>query len=326
MSVYTALSHEQMATFAAQYGAVLQRVEPIENGIENSNWFLHLSDGRQCVLTVFEVLDFAAASALASILDGLAAQGLPVAAPRLRQDGERLAWLAEKPAQVAARLHGTHPMQPNLAQCAAMGEGLARLHAALQHRHIQSAPTTATDALTWQQQAMIQRADLDANDQLLFDTLFTTFKCQTDLYSPVPQGFIHGDLFRDNTLFDGDQLSGLLDFSECCMGDYLFDIAISVNDFCSDWPNVQLNAEKQATFLAAYQSVRAFTPAETALLPIYLALAAGRFWLSRLQVAERNVSEGRVSVHVLQKDPNEMRDMLRDRLEVASRAERGTTV
>jgi homoserine kinase type II len=45
-------------------------------------------------------------------------------------------------------------------------------------------------------------------------------------------------------------------------------------------------------------------------------MAAGRFWLSRLQVAERNASEGRVSEHVLQKDPNEMCEMVRDRLDL----------
>ena len=58
------------------------------------------------------------------------------------------------------------------------------------------------------------------------------------------------------------------------------------------------------------------TTDEKKALPVYLAMAAGRFWLSRLQVAERNASEGRINADVLQKDPNEMREMVRDRLKL----------
>ena len=94
----------------------------------------------------------------------------------------------------------------------------------------------------------------------------------------------------------------------------LLDISITMNDFCSDYPDVSLDVEKAQAFLNAYQTVRALTDDEKSCLQIYLAMAACRFWISRLQVAERNHNEGRTGTEILQKDPQEMRNMTHDRL------------
>ncbi|MFA9202395.1 MAG: homoserine kinase [Flavobacteriales bacterium] len=314
MSVYTVLTFAQIQAFADQYGLTVTQVEPIENGIENSNWFVDFVDGRHAVLTVFEELDFVQAHGLAGLLDGIAQSGLPVAAPYPNTAGQRLGWLADKPAQLAPRLQGTHPMQSTIAQCQAMGAGLAGLHVAMQT--IDFKKPNAHGQTWWQQTALELRPKMSTADQALLDQLFATFaEVQTEV-GGLPQGLIHGDLFRDNTLFINDQLSGILDFSECCHDDYLLDIAITLNDFGSDWPRVTLDQDKAIAFIQAYQAVRALTPAETTALPIYLAMAAGRFWLSRVQVAQRNQAEGRVGEHVLQKDPNQMRQMLLNRLQL----------
>ena len=313
MSVYTELTFAQIQAFADQYGLIVTQVEPIENGIENSNWFVDFSDGRHAVLTVFEELNFEQAQGLAGLLDGITQHGLPVAAPYLNTAGQRLGWLADKPAQFAPRLQGTHPMQPTLVQCQAMGQGLASLHVAMQT--IDFTKPNAHGQAWWQQTAAELRPRMTDDDQILLDQLFAQFAHTQATLDALPQGLIHGDVFRDNTLFMGDRLSGILDFSECCTDDYLLDIAITLNDFGSDWPRVALDQDKAIAFIQAYQTVRLLLPSEKTALPIYLAMAAGRFWLSRLQVAQRNQAEGRLGAHVLQKDPNQMREMLSDRLQ-----------
>ena len=50
----------------------------------------------------------------------------------------------------------------------------------------------------------------------------------------LPTGIIHGDLFRDNVLFDGDRLTGLLDFHHASKGWLVYDLAVTANDWCSD--------------------------------------------------------------------------------------------
>ena len=94
----------------------------------------------------------------------------------------------------------------------------------------------------------------------------------------------------------------------------LFDIAITLNDFCTEYPDVHLDEEKALAFLTAYQTVRPLTEDEKACLELYLAMAAGRFWMMRLQVAQKNAAEGRTGDDILQKNPLEMRNMLIERL------------
>ena len=105
MSVYTLLSLADVSPWLAGYGLPpAQQLTPIKSGIENSNFFVTLADGRELVLTLFEELDAAEAAFLGPLLAHLATAGVPVAAPLADLGGGRLGTLAGKPAQLAPRL------------------------------------------------------------------------------------------------------------------------------------------------------------------------------------------------------------------------------
>jgi homoserine kinase type II len=125
------------------------------------------------------------------------------------------------------------------------------------------------------------------DDQTLLEQVYQAFNAKTAQYSNRPTGFIHSDLFRDNTLFEGEQLQGILDFYELNQDELLFDIAITINDFCTEYPAAHLNSDKVAAYLEAYQKVRTLTSDELACLDVFLAMAACRFWSMRLQVAQK---------------------------------------
>ncbi|GAC1373655.1 MAG: homoserine kinase [Aquirhabdus sp.] len=316
MSVYTILTLDEVKAFAQQFHLTVSRITPIQNGIENSNYFVSLNDGRELVLTLFEELSKTEAEVLSRLMQRLYLKGLPVAVPLVDSLGVRIYTLADKPAQFAPRLAGSSPMQPNVAQAAQMGAALARMHLALEHDPLPQEQTKKTEYNQewWEVGKDELKPALSLEDQQLLDQVFEKFAEAKQRYSNLPQGLIHGDVFRDNTLFVGDKLSALLDFSTVTYDDWLMDIAITINDFCTQYPEVSLDMERVIAFVDAYNDVRKMTNNEKMALPIYMVMAACRFWVSRLQIAARNQLEGRVNEDVLQKDPDEMRRMVVERL------------
>jgi homoserine kinase type II len=100
-------------------------------------------------------------------------------------------------------------------------------------------------------------------------------------FSALPRGAIHADLFRDNVLFEGRRISGIIDFYFACTDTLLYDVAICVNDWCVR-ADGELDAGLTTGLLAAYRTTRAFISEEAQAWPVLLRAAALRFWISRL--------------------------------------------
>lgn len=311
MSVYTTLTLKEVQDFAAPYGLEVIDLIPIQGGIQNTNYFLVCEDQSQYVLTVFEEMDEHGAGEIVPVLEHLGQQGLAVPVP-LKHSGQAIHFIKQKPAQIAPRLMGKHPMPASVAQVEVIAVAQAKMHVALQDFPLERAQYR--NHQYWRQVSREIKPTLNAADTALLNELLGLYDAMTAVYPDRPKGFIHSDLFRDNTLFEGEQLKGILDFYELNKDELLFDIAITLNDFCTEYPDVHLDEEKALAFLTAYQTVRPLTEDEKACLELYLAMAAGRFWMMRLQVAQKNAAEGRTGDDILQKNPLEMRNMLIERL------------
>jgi homoserine kinase type II len=284
---------------------------PIQGGIQNTNYFLVCANQSQYVLTVFEEMDEHGAGEIVPVLEHLGQQGLPVPVP-LNHSGQAIHSIKQKPAQIAPRLMGKHPMPATLAQVEGIAVAQAKMHVALQDFPLERAQYR--NHQYWRQVSREIKPTLNAADTALLNGLLGVYDAMTAVYPDRPKGFIHSDLFRDNTLFEGEELKGILDFYELNKDELLFDVAITLNDFCTEYPDVHLDEEKALAFLTAYQTIRPLTEDEKACLELYLAMAAGRFWMMRLQVAQKNAAEGRTGDDILQKNPLEMRNMLIERL------------
>lgn len=125
----------------------------------------------------------------------------------------------------------------------------------------------------------------------------------------LPRANLHADLFRDNVLFEGTHLTGLIDFYNACSGPMLYDLAIALNDWCSR-ENGQLDAVRARALLGAYAGLRPFTAVESKLWATMLRIACVRFWLSRLIAAETFAGQD-VLIH----DPAEFERRLAERQE-----------
>ena len=277
MSVFTTLSLEEVRHWLAPFNVgELQSLRGIAAGITNTNYFVETSEARY-VLTVFEKNDFDDLPYFVHLMTHLSQHGVLCPRPVVDRNGVALHRIHGKPALMVSCLKGSDVSDPNLAQIEAVALTLARMHLAGLEFHEQSHNQRGQGwRVMTAQQVMPKLAS--AQQALLQEEL--EFQHGLDL-SGLPHGVIHGDLFRDNVLFDGDSLGGFIDFYYACHDVLAYDVAIAVNEWCVDANGVFAD-EKLAVFMNAYQSVRAFTSAEKTHWPALLRRAALRFWLSRL--------------------------------------------
>ncbi len=101
------------------------------------------------------------------------------------------------------------------------------------------------------------------------------------LHETLPAGLIHGDLFPDNTLFEGHRLKAVIDFEEYATDTLLFDVAMCINGFC--FVNNKPDHNLLDVFIRAYEQKRPFTQPERKLLPVYIRWASLSMALWHLQ-------------------------------------------
>lgn len=294
MAVFTPVSDAEVATLLAtlQVGTLVQ-VQGISAGIENSNFFVTTTGrdgdpaaGRDWVLTLFERLSPEQLPFYLGLMQHLARHGLPVPAPCATADGRLLLQLAGKPAALVQRLPGRHLMAPDLHHCAQLGQVLGRMHVAVADFPLRQPNLRGLDwcaatvpgllpHLTPAQQALLR-------DELGFQQQVAT----SAEHGRLPQGAVHADLFRDNTMFDGlpghERLTGVIDFYFAGVDSFAYDLAVCLNDWCLGADGVQLDDARAEALVAAYRLARPLGGAELRLLPAMLRRAALRFWLSRL--------------------------------------------
>ena len=282
MAVYTEVSRKEATTFLHSLGlGKLQTLTGASGGIENTNYFV-TTDGGDYVLTLFERLTFAQLPFYLNLMKHLAACGIPVPDPAQDARGRILHTLKNKPAAVVNKLRGKSQLDPGAVHCAAVGDMLARMHLAGQ-RFEQRQPNLR--GLTWWNATVplvMPHLSADQRSLMLGELAYQNHIAASSSYAGLPQGAIHADLFRDNVMFEGDELTGFFDFYFAGSDSLLFDISVCLNDWCVDLPTGAPDAARSAAFLSAYEAMRPLTAPERTLLPAMLRAGALRFWLSRL--------------------------------------------
>jgi homoserine kinase type II len=280
LSVYTPVSDRELAAWLANYsvGALLKH-EPVQSGIENTNYFVDTTQGRY-VLTLFERLPAEELPFYLNLMAHLARHGIPCPAPIADLSDQYLQRLNGKPAALVTRLPGRSLEQPDASQCAALGALLGRMHLAA--RSYPAYLENPRGPKWWRVAAREVNPFLDAPRLQLLEAELDYQSRQR--FPDLPRGPVHADLFRDNALFEGGRISGVIDFYFAGVDTFLYDVAVCVNDWCLVAPDAdrRLDAARTRSLLEACHGVRPFTALERAAWPAMLRAAALRFWLSRL--------------------------------------------
>ena len=284
MSVFTPITIDEARAFIAPYniGDIID-FQNIAAGVENSNFFVTTTESRY-VLTIFEKIPRADLDFYMGLMTHLSRDGIACAAPLVAGGGQVLQTLKGKPAALVTRLNGNDIAHPTPKDCFAVGAALANMHRSAGSFRLKMANWRGLS--WWRQYCADLKKHLSARENAALES---ELKHQANFNAlNLPRGIIHGDLFRDNILWD-DHLDRhrpqMIDFYFASEEQLLLDVAIAVNDWCLDialYPAAALHRANTRALLGGYDSVRAFTTAEREAWPQVLRAAAMRSWLGRL--------------------------------------------
>jgi len=305
LSVYTPVSEAELESWLRNYSVGrLTACEPIEAGIENTNYFVTTAQGRY-VLTLFERLPAEELPFYLHLMAHLARHGIPCPAPIADLSDQYLGSLNGKPAALVTRLSGRSMDEPGAPHCEELGALLGRMH--LAGRSYSAYLENPRGPKWWRFAAREVRGFLKKKET---ETMEAELAYQAEQRFPdLPRGPVHADLFRDNALFEDARISGVIDFYFAGVDCLLYDLAVCANDWCLE-SDCNLDAVRARALLAAYDAVRPFTALERAAWPAMLRAAALRFWLSRLY--DFHLPRPGMLVHA--HDPEHFRRILESRI------------
>ena len=268
-------------------------------GIENSNYLIRirtpLDEMVRCVLTIIETPSHSDDEAYLALLQRCDKHGLPVPTVHQTYLGQHFAQVKGKRAFLSRYLPGAHVANPTRAQLQALGRFFARFHlgtadlAAGANAYPRNSEWLHSAAQTLASEGGL--AHIGPDLQAVYDEgvrVSTAMLARTDVQA-LPSGYIHGDGFRDNVLFDANGLTGVIDFHHAAHGLWLFDLAVIANDWCVARSG-HLDLELTLALLTSYDALRPLERAELWWFGAFAHYAATVFATSRL-LAEQRASQ-----------------------------------
>lgn len=282
MAVYTALGPEDVAALLARYDAgELVSLKGIAEGVQNSNFYVETTKNR-FILTLYESrVDPADLPFFYALLKHLHEAGCKV--PRFIADknGNWLQEIAGRPACLIEFLQGVSVTKPTPAHARSTGAALGAMHAALAG-FTQSRPNSL-GLSGWR-----PLAGLCGNDDVeaIQPGLNALIAAECDFLeekwpSNLPVSAIHADLFPDNVLMLGDDVTGLIDFYFACTDLRGYDLAVTHSAWCFSADGARFDAAVSEALLSGYSEIFALDVPTRDALPVLLRGACLRFLLTR---------------------------------------------
>jgi homoserine kinase type II len=322
MAVYTHITKSEAEEHLSHFDiGHVSALEGITAGVENSNYILRTAQDdveRKYILTLFEKrVSSEELPFYIAFMEFLRGKGIPCPAVIAARDGQKVLPLKNKPALITSFLEGQWPKAPTAAQCAQLGRTLAQMHKAGRDFNMKRMNSMGLPA--WESLIHACFDTADTLQQGLFAALDAELQHLRKGWPKfLPHGAVHADLFPDNVFFEGDHLSGVIDFYFSCWDSLAYDLMLTLNAWCFDSQGV-LDREKSTRLLHAYDAERALTKGEIKALPFMGRAAAVRIVATRLY-DWLNPVDGAI---VRPKDPMEHMRILRFHQEAKSAADYG---
>ena len=266
---------EWMVTRAGLSGVA--SVQSLPGGWDNSNLRLDLVDGTSLVLKIWQAqksLDDVRTVIQRHIcLDN---HGVPTATPIELTDGSRIVVRDGVAWTLLPHMPGGH-LGSDKASLESLGATMARMH------EVPEADCFPRDfRMGWPLfERMYELAEETSGwTEFLVALREEEGRLRGQIPDGLPQGILHGDLFPDNVIGDGE-VAAILDLEEAWVGPCAFDLVMAFVGF--GWDAGRPVEERWDALVSGYESVRSLTEPERAALAALhryatLSIAAWRYW------------------------------------------------
>ena len=284
MAVYTKLSENNLKDFFSKYNlGKLLKFQGIQEGIENSNYFVKTDSGK-FILTVYEKrVEEKDLPFFMGLMKNIFNENFPSPEPIINKNGNYITEIFGKKAAVVSFLEGASKKNLTPGNCHEVGIYTAKLHMITKNLNIKR--TNRLSVNSWR---LIYRK-IQRDCSKIYPDLTKIIERNLEVIEDqwpknIPRGIIHADLFPDNIFFKGSKLTGIIDFYFSCYDFYALEIAICLNALCFEGKNENLsfNVTKAKKFIDGYSSIRKLTEEEKESLKILCHGAAMRFLLTRV--------------------------------------------
>ena len=284
MAVYTKLSENNLKDFFSKYNlGKLLKFQGIQEGIENSNYFVKTDSGK-FILTVYEKrVEEKDLPFFMGLMKNIFNENFPSPEPIINKNGNYITEIFGKKAAVVSFLEGTSKKNLTPGNCHEVGIYTAKLHMITKNLNIKR--TNRLSVNSWR---LIYRK-IQRDCSKIYPDLTKIIERHLEIIENkwpknIPRGIIHADLFPDNIFFKGNKLTGIIDFYFSCYDFYALEIAICLNALCFEGKNENLsfNVTKAKKFIDGYSSIRKLAEEEKESLKILCHGAAMRFLLTRV--------------------------------------------
>jgi homoserine kinase type II len=239
---------------------------------------------------LYEEQDHAGAAREHALVAALDDAGVPVVRGLRQKDGSSLADFEGKAFAVFPWVEGEILCQARVtaSACRELGAALARVH-------LCSARAPALPAGRFRIPDLRERLErVEAAGRASLLAAVRTIRERLDHYEAhratnLEQGICHGDLFRDNVLWQGPRLRALLDFESVCLNHFAYDLMVTALAWCY---GSEFEPGLVQALFDGYRSVRPLPAAEVAALRSEGAIACLRFATTRLTDFSLRVPEG----------------------------------
>ena len=303
MAVYTKLNQNKIEEILSNYNlGKLNQFKGIEEGIENSNYFLSV-ENKKFILTVYEKrvksedLPF-----FSNLMSSLNKSNFKCPAPILNKQNKTITDYEGKKLMIVSFLEGKAKKNLSPLNCKSVGIEVAKMHKITSNFKFKRDNDLSVKSWRTLFNSVKDKCSKIHKDlpKLIEENLGDVEK---NWPVNLPRGIIHADLFHDNIFFIKDEFSGIIDFYFSCEDFLAFEIAICFNALCFDGlkENLSFNVTKAKNFIEGYTSIRKLNDEEKNNIKVLSQGAALRFLLTRVFDAINKVEGAIVKI----KDPVE---------------------